>query len=243
MADTGAQNEQEESISSILLRVSQNTHEPSTVYMANLKAIYGAPKGDCIIHLEQMEDDVLKTLKGQLFNIFLTEHPNDLLQQNGFPLPAPEQDLSSILKNRREPLYTVYDIYNIGLSIFEKIIPKRLASDILSVSSKSSTTSSQVQERSVIDTNSKEIIELLHKILDENKMIRKENKKLYEHVESLEKKVDSLKGNQQHQQPNQVLSNVPLENQPPPNQIQTAILPLDTQPPKTVHRTASKDQW
>ena len=200
--------------------------------MANLKAIYGAPKGDCIIHLEQMEDDVLKTLKGQLFNIFLTEHPNDLLQQNGFPLPAPEQDLSSILKNRREPLYTVYDIYNIGLSIFEKIIPKRLASDILSVSSKSSTTSSQVQERSVIDTNSKEIIELLHKILDENKMIRKENKKLYEHVESLEKKVDSLKGNQQHQQPNQVLSNVPLENQPPPNQIQTAILPLDTQPPK-----------
>ena len=89
MADTGAQNEQEETVSSILLRVSQNTLEPSTVYRANLKAIYRAPKADCIIHLEQMDVDVLKTLKAQLFNMFLTEHPNESLQQNGFPLPGP----------------------------------------------------------------------------------------------------------------------------------------------------------
>ena len=81
-----------------------------------------------------------------------------------------------------------------GLSIWGKTIVDKLASGILKqtvLSSISSTPPAEtVTEKIIIDSHSKQILEKLQEIINENKKIREENKNLREHIVLLEKKVD-----------------------------------------------------
>jgi len=99
----------------------------STPFISELEDIYRTPKKDFINHLNQLDPKVINNLRDQLFHMFIDHFDDDTLSKNGFIIINNPQNH---LKRRVKSAKAVYDIYHIGLSIFEDQICNNLASEI-----------------------------------------------------------------------------------------------------------------
>ena len=140
-----------------------------------------------------MDSKVINTLREQMFEIFIDSFDKETLKKNGFPLTDTE-DPKNHLKRRTKSLNSIYDIYNLGLSLWEKQIVNKM-SEILKSPPSQNIPSQQLDsppKSNIIDTHSKEILEKLQDITRENLAIRNENKQLKHQIQQMEKKLDTI---------------------------------------------------
>ena len=168
----------------IFQKIAENIEEPSTIFYHNLREIYRSPKDTIMQLLRQLDMKVINTLRDQLFCIFADHFDDDTLIRNGFMLN--EEDLKVHLKKRIKVIPASHDIYNLGLSIYEKQIVQKLASDIL----KPTYYKEYLSNTQIISTDSSIIIEKLQQVITINAEIKKENSELKKQIQNLEKKIE-----------------------------------------------------
>ena len=231
MADTSAEiNEKNEdhpnhpnhtTLFNIFLKIAENVQEPSTVFINNIERIYSFPKQDCVLHINQLEINLLNTLRDQLFFIFLDHFDNKTLQTNGFS--TLNTSTKNSLKRRLKSLNSAYDIYNLGLSIQENQITNKLASEILKHQQQQPNTEemnhqNKQNESPIFDTNNKTIIELLIQLTRQNSQLQKENYNLKDRVINIEAKLDRILATMPQAELTPVLPSTPTYHQHPANE-------------------------
>ena len=71
----------------------------SAIFFHNLEIVYGAPKKTIIAKLKELDLEILKTFREQLFYIFLDHFGESTIKENGFIIT--EEDISVQLKTRK----------------------------------------------------------------------------------------------------------------------------------------------
>ena len=213
--------------------ISRNTQQPSSTFMANRDLLFREGRDDVINKLKTIHSDIINTLRDQLFDIFITEFDEDTLSKHGFNFP-PNEDPKSQLKNRREFDYAVQDIYNMGLSIFEKRIAHKLSGDLLSKTALAKTKQQSASPTTnIMDMDTKLMISKLSEVLNITKAVQQENRELKTLVQSLENKITSLENTVQNLRQTHQTNTAPAPNSqvnPLTNQ-QHQTLPINKRQP------------
>ena len=166
-----------------------NSVEPSTYFIHNLRTIYTFPKNDVIDTLfSSLSKEKLALLRERLYEIFIDEFQWSTLVEHGFEL-SNDHPYTSQLKRRGNPKYAATDIYDLGYSIFDNNIVSTLAKDIFKPAPG---VNKSTPHQPILDSSTSLIIKKLDEVLKSNEKLTTENTELKKRITSLESTVRRL---------------------------------------------------